>query len=89
MGDSRAVVLPFGVPEGSRGLGLGLAALLHDFFRVQATRMALVQVIARPREHDAKSHAVEALVPPQAWRDMPGVEDTPAHVQLVVTGPMT
>ena len=86
MGDSRAVVLPFGVPEGSRGLGLGLAALLHDFFRVQTTRMALVQVIARPREHDAKSHAVEALVPPQAWRDMPGVEDTPAHVQLVVTG---
>jgi Flp pilus assembly protein TadD len=86
MGESRAVVLPFGVPPVSRGLGLGVAALLHDFFSVQNTRMALVQVIARPREHDAQAHAVEALVPPQAWRDMPGVEDTPAHVHLVVTG---
>lgn len=86
MGPSRAVVLPFGVPPAFRGLGLGLAAMLHTFFRVQDTNMALVQVIARPREHDVTAHAVEALVPPQAWRDMPGVEDTPEHVQLVVTG---
>jgi len=86
MGPSRAVVLPFGVPSASRGLGLGLAGLLHSFFRVQNTTMALVQVVARPRENDVAAHAVEALVPPQAWRDMPGVEDTPEHVQLVVTG---
>ena len=82
----RAVVLPFGVSEDGRGLGVGAAALVHAFFRVGGQEVAFVQVLARPKDRDDEPQAVEALVPAQAWRDMPGSEDTPESVTTVITG---
>lgn len=82
----RALVLPFGVSDDGRGLGVGIAALVHAFFRVAGQEVAFVQVLARPKDRDDESHVVEALVPAQAWRDMPGSEDTPESVTTVITG---
>ncbi len=86
MPDARAVVLPFGVTDATRGLGVGMAAMLHAFFHVGGGQVAFVQVLARPRERDDEPQPVEALVPAQAWRDMPGAEDTPESVATVITG---
>lgn len=82
----RAVVLPFGVSEEMRGVGVGIAALLHAFLRVGETQAAFVQVLGRPKDRDDEPRPVEALVPPQAWKDMPGSEDTPESIRWVITG---
>ena len=42
----RALVLPFGVSDDGRGLGVGIAALVHAFFRVAGQEVAFVQVLA-------------------------------------------
>ena len=44
------MVIPFGVPADSQGLGLGLAALVHAFMQVEGQHIALAQLasIARP-----------------------------------------
>ncbi|CAN5137644.1 hypothetical protein BH09MYX1_BH09MYX1_05240 [soil metagenome] len=86
MPDPRAVVLPFGVPPPMSGLGVGAAALLHAFFHVGGERVAFVQVLARPKDRDDEPHAVEALIPSQAWKDMPGSDDAPESVVTVITG---
>lgn len=43
----RAVVIPFGVPDDGRGLGLGLAALVHSFAQIDGESVALAQLLAR------------------------------------------
>jgi tetratricopeptide (TPR) repeat protein len=43
----RAVVIPFGVPDDGRGLGLGLAALVHSFALIDGESVALAQLLAR------------------------------------------
>lgn len=43
----RAVVIPFGVPDDGRGLGLGLAALVHSFAQIGGQSVALAQLLAR------------------------------------------
>ncbi len=84
----RAVVVPFGVPEEGRGLGLGLAALVHAFVRVEGTGVAMAQLHARRPEDrlGAASAPVEAFIPPAAWRDMSGRGDGPTGAVVVVTG---
>lgn len=84
----RAVVIPFAVPSEGRGLGLGLAALVHGFVHVEGGGVAIAQLQARPKdaEGDAPSSPVEAFVPPQAWRDLAGRADAPASVGVVLTG---
>jgi hypothetical protein len=84
----RAVVIPFGVPAEGRGLGLGLAALLHTCLCLDGGEVAIAQLHAR--RDDAPDGAppapVEAFLPPAAWRDLAGRGDTPSGVALVVTG---
>ena len=47
MASPRAVVIPFGVPDDGRGLGLGLAALVHSFVQIDGESVALAQLLAR------------------------------------------
>ena len=101
-GAPRAVVIPFGVPVESRGLGLGLAALVHGFTHIDGHSVALAQLLAKTPEGGPPGSSpapgrgqaepgpgagpVEAFVPPQAWRDMAGGGNAPADVAVVVTG---
>lgn len=90
----RAVVIPFGVPETRRGLGLGLAALLHGSAQIAGESVALAQLHARKRADpkgsddgdDGPPVPVEAFVPPSAWRDIAGAGKAPTEVTIVVTG---
>jgi tetratricopeptide (TPR) repeat protein len=55
MASPRAVVIPFGVPDDGRGLGLGLAALVHSFAQIDGESVALAQLLARKpasEDHD-------------------------------------
>ncbi|HEY1692142.1 MAG TPA: tetratricopeptide repeat protein [Polyangiaceae bacterium] len=88
MAAPRAVVIPFGVPDEGRGLGLGLAALLHTCVQVDGGGLAVAQLHAR-RKDEPKTEApvpVEAFVPPAAWKDIAGRGDAPPGVQIVLTG---
>ncbi len=42
----RAVIIPFGVPDDGRGLGLGLAALVHSFAQIDGESVALAQLLS-------------------------------------------
>ena len=91
MSPPRAVVIPFGVPTEGRGLGIGLAALVHGFAQLEGQGVALAQLQQRSPEGDGPSakgpdQPVEAFVPPSAWRDLAGRGGTPADVTIVVTG---
>ena len=102
MSGPRAVVIPFGVPEEGRGLGLGLAALLHGFAQIEGQTLALAQLHSKKKQdsegaRDAtgqrartREHPqgtpVEAFVPPNAWRDLAGAGNAPSDVHVVVTG---
>jgi tetratricopeptide (TPR) repeat protein len=87
----RALVIPFGVPAEGRGLGLGLAALMHGFVRMEGGGIALAQLHERPRgESDAGPQSplgapVEAFIPPAAWSNMEGVA-LEKEVDVVITG---
>jgi tetratricopeptide (TPR) repeat protein len=94
----RAVVIPFGVPAEGRGLGLGLAALVHAFVHVEGGGVALAQLHARRDEHGKREDGenedrqpaspgpVEAFVPPSAWNDIARRGETQAPVGVVLTG---
>ena len=91
----RAVIVPFGVPVPARGLGLGLAALLHGFAFIDGQSVGLAQLFARPREDggdpEAKGRAitggpVETFVPPGAWKDLAGSGPASPEVAIVITG---
>ncbi|HEY8088117.1 MAG TPA: tetratricopeptide repeat protein [Polyangiaceae bacterium] len=84
----RAVVIPFGVPDEGKGLGLGLAALLHTCVEVEGGGLAVAQLHARKKGEPEGSApvAVEAFVPPAAWKEIAGRGETPPGVQVVLTG---
>ena len=84
----RAVVIPFGVPEDGKGLGLGLAALVHSFARLDGESVALAQLHAKKKDapENAGPEPVEAFIPPQTWREMAGAGQAPTDVSVVVTG---
>jgi Tfp pilus assembly protein PilF len=88
MTDKRAVVIPFGVPSEGRGLGIGLAALVHGFVQVDGQNVALAQVHSRAPASDgpATPQPVEAFVPPSAWRDLAGAGNAPQGIAVVLTG---
>ena len=81
-----AVVIPFGVPVAGRGLGLGLAALVHAFAHVQGCGIAIAQLHGRRNDDpaDAIPSPVEAFVPPSTWRDIAG--EGRGRVGVVLTG---
>jgi tetratricopeptide (TPR) repeat protein len=86
MSNPHAVVIPFGVPIAGRGLGLGLAALVHAFAHVDGGGVAIAQLQGRRKEDpaDAAPSPVEAFVPPAAWRDIAG--EARAGIGVVLTG---
>lgn len=81
----RALVIPFGVPDAGKGLGLGLASLVHSFARLDDGDVALAQLRAHASDGGVTG-IVEAFVTGAQWRAMPGSEDTPANVSVVLTG---
>jgi tetratricopeptide (TPR) repeat protein len=86
MSSPHAVVIPFGVPVEGRGLGLGLAALVHAFVLVEGGGVGIAQLHGRRKEEPVDAHPapVEAFVPPAAWRDIAG--EAQGHVGVVLTG---
>ena len=84
----RAVVIPFGVPDEGKGLGLGLAALLHACIQVDGGGLALAQLHGRKRDAPPSTPPapVEAFVPPAAWKEIAGRGETPPGVEVVLTG---
>jgi tetratricopeptide (TPR) repeat protein len=85
--EPTAVVVPFGVPNERRGLGLGLAALVHGFARLQGESVALAQIFGKRQDDpDGAPGPVEAFIPPNAWRDLAGQGSAPGDVKIVLTG---
>ncbi|HEY1954196.1 MAG TPA: hypothetical protein VGH28_01250, partial [Polyangiaceae bacterium] len=81
----RALVIPFGVPDAGKGLGLGLASLVHSFARMGDGDIALAQLRSHASDGGVTG-IVEAFVTAAQWRAMPGSEDTPPQVSVVLTG---
>jgi tetratricopeptide (TPR) repeat protein len=88
MSAPRAVVIPFGVPTEGRGLGLGLAALLHTCVHLEGSGLAIAQLHGKRKDEPEGTapSPVEAFVPPAAWQDIAGRGETPPGVAVVVTG---
>lgn len=86
--ENRAVVIPFGVPDGARGLGLGVAALVHGFTQISGHSVALAQLHARAAagEPAVAPTPVEAFIAPKAWQDLAGAGNAPTDVTVVLTG---
>ncbi len=86
MGSFSTVVIPFGVPAEGRGLGLGLAALVHAFAHVDGGAVAIAQLHGRRNDEpvDTAPSLVEAFVTPAAWRDIGG--EARSGVGVVLTG---
>lgn len=59
MPSPRAVIIPFGVPEDGKGLGLGLAALVHSFAQIDGESVALAQLLARRTGKGAAAPAAD------------------------------
>lgn len=85
---TRAIIIPFGVPDDGRGLGLGLAALVHSFARIDGEVLALAQLHGKRKDapEEAGLEVVEAFIAPETWRDMAGAGQAPVDVSVVVTG---
>jgi tetratricopeptide (TPR) repeat protein len=86
----RSVIVPFGVPTPARGLGLGLAALVHGFTFIDGQSVGLAQLFARAREDGSSDGPspgpVETFVPPSSWRDLAGAGPSVPEVSVVITG---
>jgi tetratricopeptide (TPR) repeat protein len=54
------VVIPFGVPDDGRGLGLGLAALVHSFAQIDGESVALAQLLSTQPARAASSRDARA-----------------------------
>jgi len=89
----RAVIIPFGVPPEGKGLGLGLAALVHGSAQIDGGSIALAQLLSR-RPDEARNESegskaggpVETFLLPLAWKNLAARGDTPPDVSLVITG---
>src|SRR5215472_14628832 len=88
MPQPHAVVIPFGVPDEGKGLGLGLAALVHTFVHVSGSGVAIAQLHGKKKDEpdSAPPAPVEAFVPPATWNDLARRVDAPGVTQLVLTG---
>jgi tetratricopeptide (TPR) repeat protein len=89
MSSPRAVVIPFGVPTEGRGLGLGIAALVHACVIVEGGGVALAQLQSRrtgQEEPQELASPVEAFISPAAWRGIAGRSEPPDAVGVVLTG---
>jgi tetratricopeptide (TPR) repeat protein len=86
--------VPFGVPDHARGVGIGLAALVHAFARVHGSSIALAQLFPKPdtraeaaagRPGSGLARPIEAFIPPHTWKELSG--DGPRDfATIVLTG---
>lgn len=82
----KVIVLPFGVREADRGLGIGLAAMLHSIARLEGESIALAQLHQRKDDGTAPT-PVEAFIPPPAWSDLSRSGATSSEgLEIVLTG---
>ncbi|MEO7110099.1 MAG: hypothetical protein ABI183_06650 [Polyangiaceae bacterium] len=88
----RAVIIPFGVPPEGKGLGLGLAALVHGSSQIDGGSIALAQLLSKkPADSESDDFAkppspVETFLMPLAWKNLAERGDAPPDVSLVITG---
>jgi tetratricopeptide (TPR) repeat protein len=91
MASPRAVVIPFEVPDDGRGLGLGLAALVHSFAQIDGESVALAQLLARKqRSRDASDahgeQEIESDEPDEKSEPSPVEAFVPPHAWRDLTG---
>jgi len=86
MNQPATVVIPFAVPAESRGLGLGLAALVHAYVHVGDTGVALARLKSREGDGPGNEGAIEAFVAPSVWRGIARPSDGPRAEGIVLTG---
>jgi tetratricopeptide (TPR) repeat protein len=81
-------VVPFGVSDDARGLGLGLAALLHHAIEFQGATLSLAQLFSRDDNAPEGSPPcpIEACIPPESWRDVHRNVGGGPELEFVVTG---
>jgi tetratricopeptide (TPR) repeat protein len=77
MTSPRAVVIPFGVPEDGRGLGLGLAALVHSFALIDGESVALAQLLSRSTR--GSEAVADVAARPSGDEDEDDGENAPRH----------
>ena len=82
--DARAIVVPFGTAE--PGLGLGLAALIHGFLRLERSPIGFAQLRGEAKGR-TPAPLIEALVEPTSWVEMAKRSpDRPVGIEHVITG---
>lgn len=82
--DARAIVVPFGTAE--PGLGLGFAALMHGFLRLDRSPVGFAQLRGEAKG-TAPAPLIEALVEPTSWVAMAKrAPDRPVGIEHVITG---
>jgi len=82
--DARAIVVPFGTAE--PGLGLGFAALMHGFLRLDRSPVGFAQLRGEAKGN-APAPLIEALVEPTSWVAMAKrAPDRPVGIEHVITG---
>ncbi len=78
-------------PEG-KGLGLGLAALVHGSSQIDGGTIALAQLLSKkPADSESQDFSkppspVETFLMPLAWKNLAERGDAPPDVSLVITG---
>lgn len=95
MPSPRAVVIPFGVPDDGRGLGLGLAALVHSFAQIDGESVALAQLLSHkpPRpaideeEEEQEAEPVSDAAPASRGEAAPVEAFVPPRAWRDLTGP--
>lgn len=85
---AACVVIPFGVPTGGTGLGLGLAAAVHSSVRMAGASVGIARLQVANREIAAAATAppLEVFMTPDAWREMASRGDRPSGIGTVLTG---
>jgi tetratricopeptide (TPR) repeat protein len=88
MSSPGTVVIPFGVPAEGRGMGLGLAALMHVCLPLGGSGLAIAQLHGRRNDDPEGSPPtpVESFVPPAAFKEMAGRGQMPTSFAMVLTG---
>jgi tetratricopeptide (TPR) repeat protein len=81
----HAVVVPLGVPEDARGLGLGVAAMIHGLVRLGGENIALAQLFAKPDDSGNAPRSIETYLPSENWQSLDLARQEPP-VELVLTG---
>ena len=81
----HVVVVPFAVPEDGRDLGLGIAAIVHAFARIEGHDIALAQLLSR-ESSGREPQPIEVFVSPTTWKNLTSNDPTSEDIRLILTG---